>query len=286
VRARDQLDTSSITPPPLRFPDPVRADLDKHRAGLADETERNLHAHIRPCVAVTAERVSAAPLRRSALRRLFGAREASPVLGVMESKFGGLPYCEEIEDWEHHSFLGQIDLDRATGVFPDGTPKLSGLLRFDVAFDERLLRVRWFREPSPDRAIAAAPRSVGNWETRLRFGLTWTLPEGSELEALWPLREPAWFEYDAFYPPGYNTDDRDDFHRLLGHKSSGLDEPSNFKPVRGAPQAIADYEQLLCITYDNTADFGWGTNWLYLLVPREDLARGDLSRIVVTGANS
>jgi hypothetical protein len=37
------------------------------------------------------------------------------------------------------------------------------------------------------------------------------------------------------------------------------------------------------MTFDNNAGFAWGTNWVHLLVPREDLARADLSRIVVTG---
>jgi hypothetical protein len=133
------------------------------------------------------------------------------VLGVMESKLGGLPYCEGIEDWKQHGFLEQIDLHRATAVLPEGAPKLSGLLSFDAAFDERLLRVRWFLEPSADRAIARRPR-----------------------EALWPLREPAWFGYEAFYPSGYNMDDRDDFHRLLGHKSS----PSPMTSKRAARRKL------------------------------------------------
>lgn len=280
---------SSSEPPPIRFPDAVRADLDAHSRGLADETERVIAAHARPCVAITAHRVADTPLRASLLGRLFGARDATPTLGILESKFGGVPYCETAEEWVAHSFLGQIDLARATSVLPPHVRKLSGLLRIDFRSGDSLgdaFRVRWFPDASPDRAVAATPRSVGEWETRLDFALAWTLPEGNELEAIWPVREPAWFEYDRFYPAGYNADGFDEFHRLLGHKSGGLDEHYGFAPPPGCTEDLATYESLLRLTFDRPAGFAWGTNWVYLLVPRDDLAQGDLRRIVVTGANA
>jgi hypothetical protein len=275
-----------MTPPPLRLPDPVREDLEQHRPGLAEETEQLLASHARPCVAITAQRVSKAPLRRGALARLFGGREAEPALGVLASKFGGLPYCEVDEDWSEHSFLGQIDLAEATAVLPPDVVKLNGLLRLDFGMPSNGLRVRWFREPSVSRAIDARPGSVGAWETKLQFALAWTLPEGDALEALWPLREPKWFDYDEFDPPGYNGDGHNEFHRMLGHKTGGLDDHYGFTPPDGCSEDIAEYALLLRLTFDNEADFGWGTNWIYLLVPRADLAAGDLSRVVVTGANS
>jgi hypothetical protein len=103
---------------------------------------------------------------------------------------------------------------------------------------------------------------------------------------VWPLQGPNAFDYEAFEPPGYNADGNDDFHRMLGHKNCGLDEHYGFEPPLGCTDDIEDYELLLRLTYDNTAGFHWGTNWMYLLVPTEDLSRGDLDRIVVTGANS
>jgi hypothetical protein len=277
------------TPPPVRFPDAVRRDLDAHRPGLADETERTMATHVRPCVAMTAHRVSRAPLRRSPVTRLFGAREAEPVLGVMESKLGGTPYCETDDDWTRHVFLGQIDLAQATAVLPADAVRLTGMLRIDLcsgaSFTEAV-RVRWFRQPSTTRAIAATPTSVGNWEARLDFKLVWTLPEGDALEAIWPLRNPPWSEYERFFPTGYNADGFDEFHRMLGHRSSGLDDHHGFSPPPGCSDDIASYECLLRMTCDNAAGIDWGTNWLYLLVPREDLACADLSRIVATAANS
>lgn len=279
---------SSVEPPPIRFPDAVRRDLEAHRRGLADETERTMAAHARPCVAITAQRVADTPLRPSVLGRLFGGRGATPTLGVLESKFGGAPYCESAEEWDAHSFLGQIDLARATSVLPAHVGKLGGLLRIDFRAGDLsgdAFRVRWFPHASPDRAVPATPRSVGRWETRLDFALAWTLPEGNELEAIWPIREPGWFEYDRFYPAGYNEDGFDEFHRLLGHKSAGLDEHYGFVPPAGCVEDLSAYESLLRITFDRVAGFAWGTNWIYLLVPRDDLARGDLRRIVATGAN-
>ena len=278
-----------MSPPPIRFPDPVRDDLNAHRPGLADETERLFASHVRPCVAVTSRRVSEKPLRRSALARVFGARESSPVLGPLESKFGGTPYCEQPEDWKDHSFLGQIDLAQATSVLPPTAARLTGLLRLDLPKDiaaTEALRVRWFRAPSAQRAVPTQAEPVGRWETRLEFNLSWTLPERNALEPLWPLREPPWFEYDRFFPEGYNADAFDGFHRLLGHKSSGLDEHYGLTAPPGCSEDIAAYECLLRLTFDNVADFGWGTNWIYVLVPAEDLARSDLGRLVVTGANS
>jgi hypothetical protein len=210
------------------------------------------------------------------------------LLGPTESKFGGIPYSEVEEDWWGHGYLGQINLREATAVLPPGAPRLDGLLRIDLPFEgSDLIRARWFPDADARRAVHAAPEPVGRWETRLGFKLSWTLPEGNALEALWPLKDgPRWFDYERFFPVGYNEDGSDEFHRLLGHKSSGLDEHYGFAPPDGCTDDIASYDSLLRLTFDNNAGFSWGTNWVYLIVPREDLARGDLRRVVVTGANS
>jgi hypothetical protein len=224
--------------------------------------------------------------------RAFGAQEARPVLVPTESKFGGTPYCEVEENWNDHAFLGQIDLAQATAVLPGAAMKLTGMLRIDLRTDPRInrlneaLRALWFPQPSADRAVASTAKSVGKWETRLEFKLGWTLPEGNALETLWPLREPPWYEYEEFFPEGYNADVRNEFHRMLGHKSSGLDEHYGFTTPPACSGDIASYECLLRLTSDHAAGFDWGSNWVYLLVPRDDLAQTDLSRIVVTGANS
>jgi hypothetical protein len=40
------------------------------------------------------------------------------------------------------------------------------------------------------------------------------------------------------------------------------------------------------VDYDHQAGFAWGTNWLYVVIHRDDLARGALENAVVTGANA
>ena len=79
--------------------------------------------------------------------------------------------------------------------------------------------------------------------------------------------------------------------RSLNRKSlkgpaDGLEEHYGFDPRDGLTDDIERYEMLVRLTYDNVADFGWGTNWLYILVPNEDLKHGDLSRFAFTAANS
>jgi hypothetical protein len=74
-------------------------------------------------------------------------------------------------------------------------------------------------------------------------------------------------------------------HRILGHRSSGLDEHYGFEPPPGRSRTIEEYEMLWRITFDNAAGFAWGTNWVYVIVHRDDLRAGRLDRAVVTGAN-
>jgi hypothetical protein len=273
-----------LKPPLFRFPEPVRRDLEAHREGLAAEVEKILRSQARPCVAIRSERVSDAPLHRNAIARLFGKPVASPVLGPTASKFGGTPYCEEEEDWEGYRFLGQIDLAEATAVLR-AESRLRGLLRLDVnsAPVNESLRLRWFESPAPARAVAASVESLGSWETRLSFSLSWMIPEGAALDALWPLEVRHWSDYDEFFPSGYNEDGDAEFHCLLGHKSSGLDYAIGFPADLTSD---ASYESLLRLPYDNEAGFGWGSNCVYVLVRTADLARGDLSNIDATSANA
>jgi hypothetical protein len=40
------------------------------------------------------------------------------------------------------------------------------------------------------------------------------------------------------------------------------------------------------ITFDNTAGFHWGSNWVYVIIHPDDLLAGRLDQAVVTGANA
>jgi len=65
-----------------------------------------------------------------------------------------------------------------------------------------------------------------------------------------------------------------------------LNEHYGLKPVAGRSDSIRDYALLWRIDFDNAAGFAWGTNWLYVVIHKDDLARGALENAVVTGANA
>jgi hypothetical protein len=268
--------------PPIRLPDAVRADLEAHRPGLADDFERTLAPHARPCVAITSRRVAPHPLRRGAIGRALRRPTSPPVLDVLASKFGGTPYAETPDDWHDQLFLGQIDLAEATAVLPPDHPRLTGILGIAVNREPRggsteQVRVRWFPEPAIERAVAAPVTAKGAWETRLDFRLAWTLPEGDPLEALWPLHDgPQWYDYERFFPAEYNDHGDGDVHTLLGN---GPDEVDGF-------DELASHACLLRVPFDNTAGFHWGSNCVYVVVPRDELARGELGRAVAVVANA
>lgn len=268
--------------PPVRLPERVRAELEAHRPGLSTEMEAALFKQARPCVRITSERASATPLRGSrGIVGLFARTPGPPLLPVTASKFGGSPYSEGDEDWSRWGFLGQIDLAEATAVLPHGAPRLSGLLRIDCATLQSAgvndARVRWFPTFTSERAVAVNAPSYGGWEARMRFTLGWTSPGGRALEEIWPLKDGSLYD-DPWCLPGYNNEPEGNCHRLLGHKTAALDDPY-------PPTDLSGDDLFLRLSYDHAADFAWGSNAFYLVVPRDDLARGDLSRITPVAAN-
>lgn len=288
-----------MRPPDLRIPTKIRDALHAYSEGIADRLEEEARKLRRPCVYFSSERVSDAPLRRTGFGKLFRRRLAKPILPITASKFGGIPYSEGNEDWNGWRFIGQFDLLEAARFFPESS--LSGLLRIDIS-DNPLsdgLRVRWFSEPDPSKAkVVNTIAPFGKWEASHVFKRGWSLPHN---ERDWFSLLPGEDEQDDIYrktgislwdfwndwePTGFNEDVRDQYHTILGWPSGGLDEHYGFEAPSGYSDDISDYEMLLRLTFDNIAGFAWGTNWVYLLVPKIDLERGDLSHIVATGANS
>ena len=274
-----------ITPPPVQFSPQVRDELEAVRPGLADETQRSFAAAVKPCAAMTATRVSGSPLRRGFIGSLIGRKTASPTLGPLSSKFGGVPYSEGSDDWAEFGFIGQIDLAEATAVLPAAC-RLRGLLRLDCrrrspimgAAAPQLVAARWFPDASMERAVTPmGVTSIGEWETKLNFRLAWSLPEARDaLQALWPVQNRERIEDDSLLLAGFNDDGDAEYHRLLGHRSSGLDE--------WGPKDV-QYDSVLRLCHDHAAGFSWGTNWVYVIVPAQDLARGDLSRVSTVVGN-
>jgi hypothetical protein len=167
----------------------------------------------------------------------------------------------------------------------------AGILAVDVAPDlsaSRGFRTRWY--PRPDEAAARTERSVacvGKWETRMRFQSGWSLPGGNAWGlVLYPDPDPdLWEEWNDWVPEHYLLDVQDDRHRIAGHRPAGLDEHYGFEPAPGRSDDIEEYELLWSITFDNVADFAWGSNMVYVIIHRDDLAEARLDRAVVTGAN-
>lgn len=279
--------------PKIVLPREIAAQLDAFRDGLAAETTHTLTSLARPCALLTSRRVSPAPLRRGALMRLFGAKTAAASLSVMSSKFGGTPYTEAGEDWSGWSFLCQLDLSAMTA--PDGPlpeQKLRGIIRVDVATKSPdgpggLLRAVHHPEASLERAVPAlAVESVGSWECAIDARRSWSLPRDRENWFSRVPHEDLWDVFNELEVPGYDEDSRDEAHRLGGWRAGGLDEHYGFDAPEGCSDDITDYAQVLRITFDNVADFGWGSNWCYVLTPETDLERGGRLRLVTTAANS
>lgn len=113
----------------------------------------------------------------------------------------------------------------------------------------------------------------------------------------WSLRGLAWFDAvskddDELFDfltdlevPGVDEDAHSG-HKLFGHPNEALNEHYGFEPLPGRSASIRDYALLWRIDYDNPAGFAWGTNWLYVVIERGDLARGAFENALVTGANA
>ncbi|HYO59863.1 DUF1963 domain-containing protein [Archangium sp.] len=275
--------------PSLELPAELRQLLRSRSPDLVVDVERFLADAPRRCTYIRSERVADAPLRRSVVSRLLGRGSAKPVLAPLDSKFGGVPYAEEADlVWESFSFLGQINFAQVEDPAP-GLPR-RGLFALDFAvpdFKSGTFRVRWYAEPSEERSrVGAVHRCVGSWETRMVFSPGWSLPGGKAWHAPLPADdEDLWERWNDWAPKGFLEDERNECHRLFGHRSAGLDEHSGFEPPPGRGSAIDEYELLWRITFDNSAGFAWGTNWVYVLIHEADLAENRLDRAVVTTAN-
>ena len=278
---------SSPRPLDLQLPPAIRRALARHGEHRIEQVLRFLEQARRPCVAIESVRVASAPLTRSALGRLLRRPTHPPVLGALESKFGGVPYREPEDEhpWSGWTFIGQVNLAQVPEV--PGAPR-RGLFGLDYGplTADGGWRVRWYPHPSDSRLdpAAALPPSFGSWETRMLFELCWSLPQGHAWRAPLPEGDAELEElWEEWVPAG--SVDEENVHRLFGHRAAGLDEHYGIEPAEGVSTDIRDYEQLFRMTFDNTADFGLGTNWLHVVVPTTDFAAGDLERAIVVGAN-
>jgi hypothetical protein len=203
----------------------------------------------------------------------------------MASKLGGAPYTTADDPpWANLAFLGQINFAEIDEP-PDGAPR-SGILT--VASDRSApvgsFVVRWHADPSEHARMDPGPvESMGRYEAALAFHHAWSLPEGKAWDAPLPVGDDElWRAWNDWAPPGFEVPEG--VHRMFGHRPAGLDEHHGFVAPEGRSDDIRDYEMILEIDFDAAADLSWGTNTLYVVAHRDDLAEGRLDRAVVTGA--
>ncbi len=75
-------------------------------------------------------------------------------------------------------------------------------------------------------------------------------------------------------------------HKLFGHPNESLNEHYGLTPAPGRSNSIREYALLWRIDCDPAAGLAWGTNWLYVIIHKDDLAVGVVERAVLTGANA
>ena len=252
---------------------------------------RLIVADLRPCVRLETSRASNVPIRGRMLDRWRGAPRPAPRLPVTASKFGGRPYCEHANELQARRFLGQINFAEVSRALiaegfprPEGIPD-AGLLAVDLTPGSLLGEVRWYREPRAEAAVEAVSDVVARYEAALAFSGSWSLRGLEWFDAIPEGDDELWTWMNELEAPGVDEDARGG-HKLFGHPNEALNEHYGFTPVPGRSGSIRDYALLWRIDCDNAAGFSWGTNWLYVIIHKSDLARGAFENAVVTAANA
>lgn len=277
------------TPPTTLLPELER--LLATRPPQLGEAIRRVVSDVRPCVRLRSKRVGSRPMRGGVLDRLLRRPPPAPVLPATASKFGGMPYFEHESELPGGRFIGQVNFADVTQALakqefplPAGMPE-RGLLALDLVPGQLGGRVRWYPAPHARELATLEVDAVAKYETAIDF-------EGS-----WSLRGLNWFDrvpeeddelWDYMNELEIADVDRDAHggHKLFGHANEALNEHYGLTPIPGRSDAIRDYALIWRVDYDNPAGFSWGTNWLYVVIHRDDLARGAFENAIVTGANA
>jgi hypothetical protein len=251
---------------------------------------RAVAGRLRPCVRLVTTRVSDTPLHGGLLGRLLQRAPPPPVLAPMASKFGGTPYCEHAAELDGGRFIGQVNFAEATAALhrigfalPDGMPS-SGILAADLLPGTFKARVRWYPHPAAERAATAVSVDrVAKYEARIDFAGGWSLRGLDWFDAVPKDDGELWDCMNDLEITGVDEDARGG-HKLFGHANEVLNE--YFDPAPGSHASVREHELVWRIDFDNAAGFAWGTNWLYFLIHRDDLARGALERSCFVCANA
>ena len=226
------------------------------------------------------------------------------MLPATASKFGGTAYCEQATELDGGRFLGQINFAEATGALheqqfpiPTGMPA-AGLLAVDLVNGLRgngslAGRTRWYPAPRIGELTASAlqtpldPRrswAVARYEAAISFIGSWSMQGLDWYDVVDGDRE-LWDYMNDLEIDGVDVDAHGG-HKLFGHANEALNEHYGLTPAPGRSAAIRDYALVWRIDADSPAGFHWGTNWLYVVIHKDDLGRGAFEHAIVTGANA
>jgi hypothetical protein len=276
-------------PPNTLLPELVR--LLANRPPHVGEAIRRVMGDVRPCSQLRTERVGIKPMRGTAFDRLLGRPPPVPVLPAAASKFGGRPYFEREGELEGGRFLGQVNFaDAALALakqqfpLPAGMPE-AGLLAVDLVPGSLAGRTRWYPAPQARDLAAVDIDVVAKYEAAIDFAGSWSLQGLDWFDAVPEGDDELWAYMNELEIAGVDVDARQG-HKLFGHSNHALNEHYGIVPVAGRSDSIRDYALIWRIDYDQPAGFSWGTNWLYVVIHRDDLARGAFENAILTGANA
>ncbi len=247
----------------------------------AQVIERTLTG-LKPCGLLKSRRVGEFPLWRHGISALLRRPTSDPVLPMMNSKFGGIPY-DEGSSWIGYSFLGQLNFS-SFNAKPLGFPD-DGILGIDFGAELFDFRLRWYPAPDKKRAKSVTVPSVGHYECAISYFPEWSLPstDNEFLELYEGFPQAALDVLIDWLPEQIAMDDGG--HRLGGWRSAGLFDHYGFTPPINAPPNLDDWTMVLRLDFDNEADFGWGSNVVYVIAPTVDFEQSDFSNAIVVGAN-
>lgn len=284
---------AAVAAVPITLRPELEALLSTRPAWVAEAVRRTV-TDVRPCVRLESERASPVPIRGPWLGRLLRQAPPQAVLPVTASKFGGVPYMEGPDELGDRCFIGQVNFAHAAQALaaqgcpvPEGMPA-AGILAVDLGSNYFGGSVRWYPDPSESRCVQSsrAVYCVAKYEAAIRFRGSWSLRGLAWFDAVAYEDHELWEYMNELDIAGVDEDGRDG-HKLFGHANEALNDVGNFKPDAGrAGSSIRKHALVWRIDYDNPAGFAWGTNWLYVVVHSEDLARGAFEKSVVTVANA
>jgi hypothetical protein len=243
---------------------------------------------LRPCVRLKTERANNTPIHGTLISRMFGKSPPHPLLDVLCSKYGGMPYYENDIEIKNCTFIGQINFAEVTAhltagghPIPVGMPR-HGLLAVDEIGDCMNARTRWYDNPKKIDLRYININQKARYETKIHFTHGLSLRGLDYFDCIPKDDGELWDLMNDLEIKGIDEDE----HILFGHTWSTLNEHYGFTPKVGRSNNIKDYQMIWRISWDNQSGMGFGTNWYYVIIHKQDLEHGQFENSIVTAANA